>query len=75
MLIGHTDERGDASYNMRLSQERAKAVANYLASNGIKAKIVTQGKGKSEPIALSNTTGLSREDIWSLNRRVVFERR
>lgn len=73
-LVGHTDERGDANYNMRLSQERAKALAAYLIANGIKAKIITGGKGKSEPIELTNSAGLTKEDIWSLNRRVVLKR-
>jgi outer membrane protein OmpA-like peptidoglycan-associated protein len=73
-IVGHTDERGDADYNMHLSEQRAKAVAVYLKQNGVVAKIVTIGKGKSEPLQLSNMDGLSREDIWALNRRVVWKR-
>jgi outer membrane protein OmpA-like peptidoglycan-associated protein len=73
-IVGHTDERGEADYNMRLSDQRAKAVASYLKQNGVTAKIVTIAKGKSEPLQLSNTADLSREDIWALNRRVVWKR-
>lgn len=73
-LIGHTDERGEADYNMRLSDQRVKAVAAYLKQNGVTAKIVTVAKGKSEPLQLADTSGLSREDIWALNRRVVWQR-
>jgi outer membrane protein OmpA-like peptidoglycan-associated protein len=73
-LIGHTDERGGANYNMRLSGERVKAVANFLRQNGINAKIITIAKGKSEPLRLTDMSDLSREDIWALNRRVVWKR-
>jgi outer membrane protein OmpA-like peptidoglycan-associated protein len=73
-IIGHTDERGEADYNMRLSDQRAKAVASYLKQNGVSAKIVTIARGKSDPLQLSNTADLSREDIWALNRRVVWKR-
>lgn len=34
-LEGHTDARGDAAYNLRLSQRRAEAVVTYLASRGV----------------------------------------
>lgn len=73
-IVGHTDERGEADYNMRLSDQRAKAVADYLKQNGVVAKIITIAKGKSDPLVLSNTEGLSRDDIWALNRRVVWMR-
>jgi outer membrane protein OmpA-like peptidoglycan-associated protein len=73
-LVGHTDERGEADYNMRLSGERVKAVASYLKQNGVTAKISTIARGKSEPLQLSDTSELSREDIWALNRRVVWKR-
>lgn len=73
-LVGHTDERGEADYNMRLSAERVKAVASFLKQNGISAKISTIAKGKSEPVQVTNTSGLGREDIWALNRRVVWKR-
>jgi outer membrane protein OmpA-like peptidoglycan-associated protein len=73
-LIGHTDERGAADYNMRLSGERVKAVADYLKQNGITAKVNTIAKGKSEPLQLSDVPDLKQEDIWALDRRVVWRR-
>lgn len=73
-IVGHTDERGDADYNMRLSDQRAKAVAEFLKQNGVGTQIITVAKGKSEPLQPSNTEGLTREDIWALNRRVVWKR-
>lgn len=73
-LVGHTDERGTEGYNMELSVERVKALAEYLRQNGVGAKIVTMAKGKTEPLQLSGTDGLSREDVWALNRRVEWKR-
>ncbi len=73
-LVGHTDERGEAAYNMRLSDERVKAVAAFLKQNGITAQIVTVAKGKSEPLQLTDASQYTREDIWALNRRVEWKR-
>lgn len=73
-LVGHTDERGEAEYNMRLSAQRVAAVAAFLRQNGITGKITTFAKGKSEPLQLGNVPDLTREDIWALNRRVVWKR-
>lgn len=74
-LVGHTDERGEAGYNLKLSDQRVKAVADYLRQGGITAKITTVAKGKSEPLQLDNTSDFSREDIWALNRRVEWQRK
>jgi outer membrane protein OmpA-like peptidoglycan-associated protein len=73
-LVGHTDERGADSYNMTLSGERVRALADYLRRNGVSAKVETIAKGKSAPLELSDTTGLSQDDIWALNRRVEWKR-
>ncbi len=70
-LVGHTDERGAADYNMHLSDQRVKAVADYLRKNGISARINTIAKGKSEPLS---DPSLPQEDIWALERRVVWQR-
>jgi OOP family OmpA-OmpF porin len=74
-LVGHTDERGTAGYNMTLSAQRVAAVAGYLRRNGVAStRIMTIAKGKSEPLQLDDIPGLKREDIWALNRRVVWQR-
>jgi len=73
-LIGHTDVRGSAETNLKLSEERAVAVADFLRKNGIEASIDTIGKGATAPMQLSDTTGLSQEDIYALNRRVEWQR-
>jgi outer membrane protein OmpA-like peptidoglycan-associated protein len=49
---GHTDNVGNAEYNMNLSQHRADAVKNYLVEKGIEAnRLQSKGYGFSKPIA------------------------
>ena len=74
VLIGHTDIRGSAENNMKLSVARAEAVAAFLRDNGINAVMETGGKGASEPIHLSDTSGLTQDDVYALNRRVEWRR-
>ena len=74
MLVGHTDVRGSAETNMKLSNARAEAVAAFLRENGVNAAIDTDGKGASEPIRLHDASGLTQEDIYALNRRVEWRR-
>ncbi len=63
---GHTDSKGSAAYNLRLSQRRDEAVVNYLVSKGIsRDRLVPKGYGESRPIA-SNRTAKGR----AKNRRV-----
>ena len=66
ILEGHTDDRGGESYNQKLSDKRAKAVAKALADLGIsEAKIMTEAYGESKPIS-TNDTEMGRAQ----NRRV-----
>jgi outer membrane protein OmpA-like peptidoglycan-associated protein len=74
VLVGHTDVRGSAENNVKLSVARAEAVATYLRENGINAVVETTGKGASEPIHLTDTSGLTQDDIYALNRRVEWRR-
>ncbi|MFZ1742778.1 MAG: OmpA family protein [Pontixanthobacter sp.] len=68
-VYGHTDSTGSDSYNQRLSEQRAEAVANYLGSRGVNsARIRWQGFGETAPIA-DNTTESGR----ALNRRVEIK--
>jgi outer membrane protein OmpA-like peptidoglycan-associated protein len=66
---GHTDDRGDAAYGMRLSERRAAAVAAWLISSEhfSKALIATKGFGETAP-AVPNTSDANRQK----NRRVVI---
>jgi OmpA-OmpF porin, OOP family len=47
---GHTDARGTEDYNLGLSERRAQAVVDYLATLGVEAsRLVPKGFGKSQP--------------------------
>ena len=49
-LSAHTDYKGSAQYNERLSQRRAESVVNYLIEHGIAAdRLTPKGYGKSKP--------------------------
>lgn len=67
-LEGHTDQRGEASYNKILSERRTQAVKDFLAKAGIPAgHIETASFGKSLPL----TKGRQNRDL-ARNRRVVI---
>jgi outer membrane protein OmpA-like peptidoglycan-associated protein len=68
-VIGHTDSVGSAAYNQRLSEHRARSVAEYLSSQGIlPARLLVAGRGETQPIA-SNSTPEGR----ARNRRVTIQ--
>jgi outer membrane protein OmpA-like peptidoglycan-associated protein len=66
---GYTDNLGSAAHGLELSQQRARAVAQYLRSKIGKAppEIVATGHGEAQPIA-SNATEAGRKQ----NRRVTI---
>jgi OOP family OmpA-OmpF porin len=65
-IEGHTDNRGAADYNQRLSENRAKAIMDYLIARGISSnRLSARGYGFSKPAA-SNSTAAGRAQ----NRRV-----
>jgi outer membrane protein OmpA-like peptidoglycan-associated protein len=54
-IEGHTSDEGDASFNQKLSENRAKAVVDFLISKGIAAdRLEYEGKGSTEPIDPNN---------------------
>jgi outer membrane protein OmpA-like peptidoglycan-associated protein len=66
LIVGHTDNTGTNSYNMSLSERRAAAVVNYLASQGVaRTRLRPAGRGEMEPIAPNET-----ETGRAQNRRV-----
>lgn len=66
LIVGHTDDTGDETFNQSLSQRRAKVVAQIFAKNGVDIKnIYYQGAGSTKPKA-DNSTAQGREQ----NRRV-----
>jgi OmpA-OmpF porin, OOP family len=67
-IEGHTDAKGSAAFNLRLSQQRAEAVKTWLVENGIEpSRLDALGLGKTRPVA-ENATEEGREK----NRRVEF---
>lgn len=78
-LGGHTDTRGDAKDNQVLSENRAKAVADYLKSKGIPAKNLTfKGYGESELIISDEQieklkSEKEKEDAHQQNRRTEYK--
>ena len=57
LVVGHTDTSGDESYNQVLSQKRAKSVATYLVSKGVKADALRFiGRGSKEPLVSNDTS-------------------
>jgi outer membrane protein OmpA-like peptidoglycan-associated protein len=67
-ISGHTDNVGSAESNKVLSENRAKAVYNYLIQNNISDNRLTyRGYGEEKPISDNNT-----EKGRALNRRTEF---
>jgi outer membrane protein OmpA-like peptidoglycan-associated protein len=65
-VAGHTDSTGSAAYNQTLSERRARSVAAYLTSRGVRtARLIVVGDGENHPIG-SNDTSAGRQQ----NRRV-----
>ena len=67
----HTDSRGSDSYNLLLSERRAKSTVQYIVSKGIDAsRISGKGMGELEPKVACGET--CTEEQHSLNRRSEF---
>ena len=68
LIKGHTDKVGGSSANKKLSEDRAKAVFNALATNGIElSRLSYIGVGEANPID-TNDTDAGRKS----NRRTEF---
>lgn len=69
-IAGHTDSDGSASFNQKLSQNRAESVRNYIVQQGkIEAsRITAKGYGEEQPVASNET-----DEGKQMNRRVEFE--
>ena len=68
LLEGHTDNVGSDVANQKLSENRAKAVYDYLVKHGVAAsRLQYKGYGETKPIADNNT-----EEGRAQNRRTVF---
>ncbi|MCL6555559.1 MAG: OmpA family protein [Burkholderiales bacterium] len=81
LITGHADRIGSEKYNMKLSERRAKAVKDYLISQGIEAnRLETAAKGESEPVVSckeikgpENRHNKKLVECLQPNRRVVVE--
>lgn len=68
-IEGHTDSKGTEEYNQKLSEQRASAVADYLATDGISRRRMTiRGYGETRPVATNET-----ETGRAQNRRVEIK--
>lgn len=69
LITGHTDALGPQSYNLSLSQRRAKSVMLYLAGKGVEpTRLSADGEGEFSPVASNDT-----EEGRAQNRRVEFK--
>jgi outer membrane protein OmpA-like peptidoglycan-associated protein len=70
LVTGHTDADGDPDFNLRLSQDRADAIKNYIMArtNLEDTSITAIGAGSTRPIFPNDT-----EENKARNRRVEFE--
>lgn len=69
-VVGHADATGSVKHNLKLSQERAQVVRDFLTYAGVAPQqLAPKGAGKSQPIRDNK----NREDR-SYNRRVEFRR-
>ncbi|MBN4061738.1 OmpA family protein [Bacteroidales bacterium AH-315-I05] len=68
-ISGHTDNKSSNSFNLKLSENRAKAVVDFLITKGISEERLTYiGHGETKPIASNET-----EDGRQSNRRTEFQ--
>ncbi len=69
-IEGHTDKRGDAAFNQTLSEQRAEAVKQALAKQGIATdRMQTIGYGEEKPLDIAETP-----QAWAVNRRVTLRK-
>ena len=69
LIEGHTDNVGSAADNLKLSENRAKAVINYLSSKGITAaRLSSKGFGATKPVAENKS-----EEGRAQNRRTELK--
>jgi len=69
-VVGHTSKTGSAATNQSLSQQRAKVVANYLRSQGVRPNLVAEGKGFTEQLSGVDPDSLEQQRAEIQLRRV-----
>jgi outer membrane protein OmpA-like peptidoglycan-associated protein/tetratricopeptide (TPR) repeat protein len=72
---GHTDQRGNEEYNMKLSERRAKAVMDYLVLRGINGdRMSSEWLGKTKPVHDCGEHPCT-EEMHQMNRRTELHLR
>jgi OmpA-OmpF porin, OOP family len=71
-IAGHTDNVGAAEANQTLSEERAKAVKQYLEKRIAPERIIAQGYGDTQPVA-DNSTSAGKQKNRRTEVRIVSE--
>jgi outer membrane protein OmpA-like peptidoglycan-associated protein len=72
-VVGHTDGVGTPPYNQRLSENRARSVADQLRTAlGADRAVTTSGRAATEPVAPETVDGHDDPAGRALNRRVVI---
>lgn len=73
-IRSHTDARSSDAYNLRLSENRARAVVDYLKARGIDPKrLVARGYGEKELLNDCGNGVDCAEDQHQMNRRTEFK--
>ena len=76
VVTGHTDRIGSDAYNQKLSERRAKQVADYLVAQGVNSSFIQSvGKGESEPVVQCSGNKATKKLVSCLqpNRRVTIQ--
>lgn len=72
-VVGHTDDKGEETYNAQLSLERAQEVVDYLVSQGVSRNALEAvGLGEDYPIQANDFSGVDNPEGRKFNRRVEF---
>ncbi|MCB9195111.1 MAG: OmpA family protein [Flavobacteriales bacterium] len=78
-ISGHTDTQGSAAYNQQLSEDRAKAVVDYLVAYGIeRERFEFKGYGETKPMISDSEiakmkSSTQKQEAHAQNRRTEFK--
>jgi len=72
-ISGHTDNIGDANFNLVLSKKRAEALKNYLIFKGVDTnRLITFYFGETQPL-IDNTTLEGRKKNRRVEMKITFD--
>lgn len=77
VVVGHTDRIGSASFNKRLSEQRARSVMDYLVLKGVPGNVISaRGEGKARPVtgaSCNRLNGSALKSCLAPDRRVEID--